>query len=118
MTIGEFSALTGISSSALRYYESRGLLRTDRDGANRRQYSARDMEWVQFLQRLKSTGMPLREMRHYAELRYEGDATMGERLELLRRHQRYVEARRRQWEEHWENLREKIAWYEKELRSL
>ncbi len=33
MTIGEFSAITGISAYTLRYYEKKGLLRVSRDSA-------------------------------------------------------------------------------------
>lgn len=39
MTIGEFSELTGISCSALRYYEEKGLIHVERDFGNRRIYS-------------------------------------------------------------------------------
>lgn len=86
MTIGEFSKLTGISCSALRYYEKKGLIRVGRDGGNRREYSENDIEWIKFLQKLKNTGMNLCDMKRYSDLRYEGDSTTAERLELLEKH--------------------------------
>lgn len=92
MTIGEFSKLTGISCSALRYYEEKGLIRVSRDGGNRRDYSEADTEWVKFLQRLKNTGMSLKDMKRYSDLRYKGDTTIAERLELLEKHRLYVDA--------------------------
>lgn len=46
--------------------------------------------WVKFLQRLKNTGMSLKEMRRYADLRYEGDSTIPERLAILQNHEIYV----------------------------
>lgn len=115
MTIGEFSDLTGISCSALRYYEEKGLIHVERDFGNRRIYSDKDIEWVKFLQRLKNTGMSLKEMKRYSDLRYEGDSTISERLEILQKHQIYVAEQRRLWEEYYENLNDKIQWYEKQL---
>ena len=76
MTIGEASRRTGLPESTLRYYEKRGLLRAARDGGGRRDYGEEDLAWIAFLCRLKETGMPLREIRRYAELRYAGPSTM------------------------------------------
>lgn len=72
MIIGEFSRLTGISEYTLRYYEKKGLLHVERDGAGRRDYREADVEWVKFIKRLKDTGMLLRDIRHYSDLRYQG----------------------------------------------
>lgn len=115
MIIGQFSELTGISCSTLRYYEEKGLIHVERDFGNRRIYSDKDIEWVKFLQRLKNTGMSLKEMRRYADLRYEGDSTISERLEILQRHEIYVEEQRRLWEEYSKNLSAKIEFYKKQL---
>ncbi len=115
MTIGEFSELTSISCSALRYYEEKGLIHVERDFGNRRIYSNKDIEWVKFLQRLKNTGMSLNEMKRYSDLRYEGDSTILERLEILQNHEIYVAEQRRLWKEYSENLNAKIEWYKKQL---
>lgn len=118
MTIGEFSKETGIRPSTLRYYEAKGLIRVERDSGGRRIYARKDVEWVQFLQRLKDTGMHLKDIRTYAELRYAGDSTMSERLQLLERHQTYVEDQRLLWDTCAENLRRKISWYWKQLERM
>jgi len=115
MIIGEFSELTGISSSALRYYEEKGLIRVERDFGNRRIYSDKDVEWVKFLQRLKNTGMSLKEIKRYSDLRYKGDSTISERLEMLQNHEIHVAEQRRLWEEYYKNLNDKIEWYKKQL---
>ena len=49
MIIGEFSRLTGISAYTLRYYEKKGLLHVEHDGAGRRDYREADVEWVKFI---------------------------------------------------------------------
>lgn len=115
MTIGGFSMITGISAYTLRYYEKKGLLRVSRDSAGRRDYSADDIEWVKFIRRLKDTGMLLRDMKHYSDLRYQGDGTMAERMELLIQHRKSVVEEKRKWEEYLRNLDEKISIYQERI---
>lgn len=115
MTIGEFSAITGISVYTLRYYEKKGLLRVNRDNAGRRDYSTDDIEWVKFIRRLKDTGMLLRDIKYYSDLRYQGDDTMAERIELLMQHRESVLEEQRKWEEYLRNLDEKIGIYRERI---
>lgn len=103
--------ITAISTYTLRYYEKKGLIHVNRDSAGRRDYCESDVEWVKFIQRLKETGMLLRDIRHYSELRYEGDATMGERMELLVLHRKSVVEEKKRWDEYLKNLDGKIAFY-------
>lgn len=117
MTIGEFSAITGISAYTLRYYEKKGLLRVSRDSAGRRDYSTDDIEWVKFIRRLKDTGMLLRDIKYYSDLRYQGDDTMLERMGLLARHRGAVVEEQRRWEEYLRNLDEKIGIYRERIKE-
>ena len=89
MQIGEFSRKTDLTIDTLRYYEEVGLLRPTRTAGNRRQYCPADIDWVNFLKRLKQTGMSIQNMQRYATLRYVGNQTIPERLDLLQ----YQEAR-------------------------
>lgn len=116
MIISKFSEQTGISAYTLRYYEKKGLFRVKRDSAGRRDYSEDDIEWVKFIQRLKDTGMLLRDIRHYSELRYQGDGTLGERMELLIRHRKTVVDQQKKWDEYLHNLDEKISIYQKRMK--
>lgn len=115
MVIGEFSEITGISAYTLRYYEKKGLIRVKRDQAGRRNYSEDDVEWVKFIKRLKDTGMLLRDIRRYSDLRYEGDDTMKERMDLLIRHRESVLEEQKRWKEYLQNLDEKIAIYQSRI---
>lgn len=115
MTIGKFSEITGVCCSALRYYENKGLIRVKRDAANRRDYSESDIEWIKFLQKLKNTGMSLKDMKRYSDLRYEGSSTIAERLELLQKHRLYVNEQLKKWLEYSKNLDDKIEWYRNNL---
>lgn len=115
MTIKEFSSITGISAYTLRYYEKKGLLQVKRSLNGRRNYSVNDVEWVTFLKRLKDTGMLLREIKKYSDLRYQGDETMEERMELLIHHRKSVLKEQKKWEECLENLDVKIEIYREQI---
>lgn len=110
-SIGEFSKLTGLGIHTLRYYEQERLLAPSRNAANRRRYSDSDLAWVEFVKRLKATGMPIQEMRRYAALRADGDGTLAERLEMLTAHREALREQMRALEEHMEKLDEKILFY-------
>lgn len=117
-SIGAFAKLTGLGIHTLRYYEQEGLLTPARNPANRRRYSRQDAAWVDFIKRLKSTGMPIREIRRYARLRAAGDTTLEQRLEMLLRHREELDNRIRELEQHRTALEEKILFYRQEILRL
>ncbi len=93
MKIGELARRTGLSAHTLRYYERIGLLpRALRDQSRQRAYDPSILAWIEFLTRLKTTGMPIREMLRYATLREQGAATTSERRILLEGHRQRVRA--------------------------
>ena len=55
----------------------------DRSHTGQRRYSNRDLDWLDFVGKLRLTGMPVADMVRYAELVREGDDTFGDRFELL-----------------------------------
>ncbi len=101
----------GISAYTLRYYERKGLIRIRRDDAGRRCYDESDIEWIKFIKRLKDTGMLLKDIKEYSRLRYEGNTTMPERLQMLEKHREYVLEQQKKWAEYLENLDSKIIFY-------
>lgn len=62
MKIGEPARRSGLSTHTIRYYEQIGLLPyADRNQSRHRDYDASILGWIEFLDRLKTTGMPIRE---------------------------------------------------------
>jgi DNA-binding transcriptional MerR regulator len=89
ITIGEVAAATGVPAHTLRYYERIGLISgVERGPGGERRYATADLDWIAFVKRLKATGMPLRMMVRFAELRRLGTATVPERTRLLDEHVR------------------------------
>jgi DNA-binding transcriptional MerR regulator len=114
-SIGQFSNITNISSPTLRYYEKEQLLFVSRDSAGRRFYTAKDVDWILFIKRLKDTGMPIKDIREYALLRYQGDSSMQQRLEILEKHKLAVMVEKSKLETNLLNLDEKIRLYKNKL---
>ena len=116
MNIREFAQHTGLTAHTLRYYERAGLFGEIARGANgHRIYDAGDARWVAFLQRLRDTGMPIREMQRYRALREPDHAGRTDLLTLLEQHADQVAASLRSQHEHLARLREQIAVYRAEL---
>lgn len=112
MKIGEVAKRSGLSAHTIRYYERIGLLPyAGRDQAGQRDYDASILSWIDFLGRLKTTGMPIRGMLRYAALRDGGAATEAERRELLVQHRERVRARVAELSECLLVLDTKIAGY-------
>lgn len=112
LTIDQTAAKMGISKHALRYYEREGLLPEISKGANgHRRYTEEDLGWVRFLQLLRGTGMPIREMKHFVSLTRAGDHTIAERVEVLTRYRVALAARMSADREHMDFLDYKIDFY-------
>lgn len=92
VAISDAAAATGLSTHTLRYYERAGLMLdpVERASSTHRRYGDADIAWVQFLTRLRSTGMPIATIREYTELVRRGDETVDARRELLVRHRAAV----------------------------
>jgi DNA-binding transcriptional MerR regulator len=92
LAIGQVSERTGLSVHALRYYEREGLLlgSVPRSSGGRRTYSELDVEWLLMCNRFRACGMPLADIRRYAELVAAGPGNERDRMELLATHQRRV----------------------------
>ncbi|MEZ2635649.1 MerR family transcriptional regulator [Morganella morganii] len=110
-SISAFSALTGFSIHTLRFYEKEGILIPQRRANNHRSYSARDAEWVAFITRLKETGMPLKSIKHYADLRAQGEETAQTRMDLLLAHSGVLQQQIAVLNDHFQHLEKKIDYY-------
>lgn len=116
-SIGDFSRLTGLGIHTLRYYEQEGLINPERNSSNRRRYSDGDIAWVGFIKRLKETGMPIKEIKRYAQLRAIGNPSLQERLEMLMEHRQALCEQIRQLQEHQDRLEDKIDFYRNEIQK-
>jgi DNA-binding transcriptional MerR regulator len=116
LTIAEVAERTGLTRHTLRYYERDGLmLGVGRDDSGHRRYSERDLGWIELITKLRATGMPVREVRRYAELVRAGDGNSGERLALLRVHRERVRAQLHTMTAYLDAIDMKISYYAEAL---
>ena len=59
LTIGDVAERSGIATSALRFYESVGLIASERTGGNHRLYARATLRRVAFIRAAKRTGLSL-----------------------------------------------------------
>ncbi len=111
-TIRQVAAETGISVHTLRYYEQLGLIHPiDRADNTHRRYTRDDIGWIQFLLKLRATGMSLQNMQVYAQLQRQGDVTLPQRIAMLKTLQLEVEEHVRELNGHLDLIRYKIEYY-------
>lgn len=112
-TVGEMAKLLGVPASTLRYYDKEGLLPfVERSPGGIRMFRERDYEWLQTIECLKKTGMPLKDIRAYIEMAMRGDETIGNRLALILRQRENVERQMAELQKTMEILNFKCWYYE------
>jgi MerR family redox-sensitive transcriptional activator SoxR len=62
LTIGDLARRSGVATSALRFYESRGLICADRTGGNQRRYDRAQLRRVAFIRIAQRVGLTLEEI--------------------------------------------------------
>jgi DNA-binding transcriptional MerR regulator len=112
ITISKMAQLCGLTPHTLRYYERIGLMQSVGRGTDgHRRYSAQDVEWLAFITRLRTTGMPISRMLEFAALRRAGDSSIPQRRALLETHTDAVRARIDELQSCLTVLQDKVAYY-------
>jgi DNA-binding transcriptional MerR regulator len=113
LLIGDVARLSGLSIDTLRYYDRSGLLGTvHRDAAGRRVFDRDALGLLDVVLRLRRTGMPVEDVRHFVDLVRAGDTDRAGRLELLRAHRCHVLAQLDQLQDDLAVIDWKIATYQ------
>jgi DNA-binding transcriptional MerR regulator len=114
LTIQEVAQATGLSAHTLRYYERVGLIHPiGREENTHRRYTPDDVGWIDFLTKLRATGMSIKDMQKYAELQRRGDETLPDRVEMLKSLRDKVETHIEELNEHLKLIYYKIEFYQK-----
>jgi DNA-binding transcriptional MerR regulator len=114
LTIQEVAQATGLSAHTLRYYERIGLIHPiDREQNTHRRYTTDDVGWIDFLTKLRATGMSIKDMQKYADFQRQGDETLPQRVEMLKSLRDKVEAHMDELSEHLKLIYYKIDVYQK-----
>jgi len=117
LSIGDVSERTGLTRHTLRFYEQEGLFvePVSRDSAGRRVFTEQEVGWLLVCARLRASGLPLPDIRRYAELVREGPGTEEARLAILEEHRERVQAQVAELHEALEVIDSKISLYKDRL---
>ena len=119
-SIAEAASATDLTPDTLRYYERDGLMLRPvaRSTTGHRRYTEADIRWIDMLNCLRGTGMPIRDVRRYADLVRQDDGNEQARLDLLRAHRMHVLAQLAEVQEHLGAIDRKIGIYSDKVEGL
>lgn len=115
-SVTEATKISGLSAHTLRYYDDLGLFPfLKRTQTDKRLFSDADMQWVQLIECLRNTGMPISEVKNYVELCLKGDSTLNERLEIVKKQETIMKEQIKEMRKHLKLLQFKKNYYEQQL---
>ena len=92
LLIGEVCDHLGITAHTARYYERIGLIQVGRSASGHRVFDQKAVDRLDFLVRMRSSGMGISELTRYVDLVNQGESTTPERLQIMRdQRQRIIE---------------------------
>ncbi len=117
-TIKEVSEMMNISPHTLRFYDNQGLFPyVIRGNNNVRLFSDYDLEWVDTIQCLRSTGLSLAGIKKYIALYEDGDSTLNERYHIILEQKKKAEEEINNMKQRLATLEKKAHYYESVLQN-
>ncbi len=110
-SISQVAERFGVEPHTLRFYEKEGIIVPERTKSGIRSYTEENVSRMEMAMCLKSTGMPLKEIKRYFDLVDLGDSTLDERLEIFKEHRQRVQREIEELEKHLCKIERKIEWY-------
>ncbi len=111
-TISQIAERYELEPHTLRFYEKEGILTPARTESGIRRYTDEDVAQLEMALCLKSTGMPLKDIKRYFDLVEEGDDTLDQRLEIFIQHRQHVLEEIEELRRHLCKIEHKIEWYQ------
>ncbi|ALD65950.1 MerR family transcriptional regulator [Spiroplasma cantharicola] len=114
--LNELAKILKINESALRYYDSRGLIpKLQRDKNNYRFILEDDLAFPKTVICLKKTGMSLKEIKKYLDFVEQGDSSIKQRYEMILKQENIVLNKLKDIQEQIEFIEYKKGLYFKKL---
>jgi DNA-binding transcriptional MerR regulator len=83
-TISEVAKELNLTVYTLRYYDKEGLMPfVERTASGTRQFKKSDIDALKVIECLKSTGMPIKEIKTFIEWCSDGDSTLQQRYDMF-----------------------------------
>ena len=112
-TVKQMAEMMGLTAYAVRYYDNAGLIpEVGRSSGNSRLFSDYNLAWLKIVHCLRSTGLPITEVRRYIQMCQEGDSTIPERAAIIAAQEKSLRAQLDELNSQMEILEYKQHYYE------
>lgn len=92
-TIGQVATRFNLSIPTLRYYDQEGLIpNLTKDQAGIRRFNNENLEALQVVECLKTSGMSIKDIKQFMQWSSEGDETLAQRLTLFQKLREHLES--------------------------
>ncbi|MCD7035697.1 MerR family transcriptional regulator [Metabacillus sp. GX 13764] len=117
-TISEAAQKLNLTVYTLRYYDKEGLLPfVEREPNGTRQFKESDISALKVIECLKSTGMPIKEIKHFIDWCSDGDSTLQQRYDMFVDRKAIVEAQIEELKKTMEVIDHKCSYYQTALEA-
>lgn len=115
-SINEAAKFFNMTPHTLRYYDKEGLMPyIERTPGGKRIFKSSDLEALKIIGCLKSSGMPIKEIKHFIEWCSEGDSTLQQRYDMFLERKASVEAQMEELKKTMEVIEHKCRYYQTAL---
>ncbi|MGL5150592.1 MAG: MerR family transcriptional regulator [Clostridium sp.] len=117
-TIKQVAEKIGVTVPTLRYYDKEGLLPfVEKKPNGTRVFKEQDFAGLKIIQCMKSSGMPIKEIKRYMDMCMEGDETLQERLQVFHDRKEIVRKEIEELNKVMEVIEHKIWYYESAIEA-
>jgi DNA-binding transcriptional MerR regulator len=110
-TISQVAEKFHIESHTLRYYEKEGIISPQKTERGIRYFTPSDVEQIEMVCCLKSTGMSLKDIKKYFDLCSVGDETLDQRMEIFTSQREHILSEIEGLHKYLAKIEGKIQWY-------
>lgn len=117
-SIGEVAKEMNLTVYTLRYYDKEGLIPfVERTSSGIRLFKESDIGALKVIECLKSTGMPIKEIKNFIEWCSDGDSTLQQRYDMFMERKAIVEAQMEELKKTMELIEHKCSYYKTALEA-
>ncbi|WP_158734989.1 MerR family transcriptional regulator [Alteribacillus sp. YIM 98480] len=117
-SISEVAKELNLTAYTLRYYDKEGLMPfVERTASRTRLFKESDIEALKVIECLKSTGMPIKEIKHFIDWCSDGDSTLQQRYEMFIERKATVESQLEELNKTMELIKHKCWYYKTALEA-
>ncbi|SEM49906.1 DNA-binding transcriptional regulator, MerR family [Terribacillus saccharophilus] len=117
-SIGEAAKELHVTAYTLRYYDKEGLMPfVERTASGQRLFKESDISALKIIECLKSTGMPIKEIKTFIDWCTDGDTTLQQRFDMFMDRKSVVKKQMEELKKTMELIEHKCSYYETALKA-